>query len=213
MQVDLVETLTAARMLPVLTVGRAADAVPLARALLAGGLSVLEVTLRTEAALAAIQAIRAEVPEAVVGAGTLTRAADFAAVNAAGARFAVSPGFTPELAEAARAHTHLAYLPGVATASEVMAATAAGFSCLKFFPAEAMGGIAALRALAGPFPEVRFCPTGGIGAGNAADYLALANVVAVGGAWPAPEAAIQAGDWDQITRLAQAARLLGSDPN
>ncbi len=207
---DLAETLRAAGVVPVLTIRRTADAVPLARALLAGGLSVLEVTLRTEAALAAIRSIRAEVPGVIVGAGTLTRPADFAAVEAAGARFAVSPGCTPELAEAAGAHPEITYLPGVATASEVMVAGVAGFECLKFFPAEAAGGIAALKALAGPFPEVRFCPTGGIGAGNAADYLALPNVVAVGGSWPAPEAAIQAGDWPQITRLAAAARRLGS---
>jgi 2-dehydro-3-deoxyphosphogluconate aldolase/(4S)-4-hydroxy-2-oxoglutarate aldolase len=210
------ETLRTARVVPVLTIERAADAVPLARALVAGGLTVLEVTLRTESALSAIRAIGAEVGEATVGAGTVTRPDEFAAVRAAGARFAVSPGFTTELAEAARDTPEIAWLPGIATPSELMAASAAGHTCLKFFPAETSGGIAALRMLAGPFPQARFCPTGGIDAANAADYLALPNVVAVGGSWPAPSAVIRAGDWDRITELAHAARKLGklgSDPD
>jgi 2-dehydro-3-deoxyphosphogluconate aldolase/(4S)-4-hydroxy-2-oxoglutarate aldolase len=209
---DLMETLKTARVVPVLTIERVADAVPLARALLAGGLTVLEVTLRTEAALSAIEAIGAEVGDATVGAGTITRPSEFATVHAAGAGFAVSPGFTAALAEAARATPGIAWLPGIATASELMAANAAGHTCLKFFPAEPSGGIAALKALAGPFPEARFCPTGGIDAANAADYLALPNVIAVGGSWPAPAATIQAADWDRITALARAGHKLGSDP-
>jgi len=203
---DLAARLAQARIVPVLTIRRLEDAVPLARALIAGGLDMIEVTLRTEAALAAIHAMAAALPEALIGAGTLTRPKEFEAVRAAGAGFAVSPGFTTELARTAAAHPELPYLPGVATASELMAALAAGFTCLKFFPAEAAGGASALRALAGPFPEVRFCPTGGINATNAPVYLALGNVLAVGGSWVAPDDAVAAGDWRRITRLARAAR-------
>lgn len=210
---NLMETLRMARVVPVLTIERAEDAAPLARALAAGGLAVLEVTLRTEAALAAIEAIAAEVGEATVGAGTVTRPDEFAAVAEAGARFAVSPGFTAKLAEAARATPQVPWLPAIATPSELMVASTAGHTCLKLFPAEASGGMAALKALAGPFPEARFCPTGGIDAANAADYLALPNVIAVGGSWPAPAAAIKAGDWDRIASLARVACKLGSDPN
>jgi 2-dehydro-3-deoxyphosphogluconate aldolase/(4S)-4-hydroxy-2-oxoglutarate aldolase len=202
---DLKARLSRARVVPVLTVERAADAIPLARALLAGGLDMLEVTLRTGAALAAIRAIAEAVPEALVGAGTLTRPEDFAAVAEAGAGFAVSPGFTAAMSGAARRHPQLPYLPGIATASELMAAVAAGYDCLKLFPAEAAGGIALLKAFAGPFPHVRFCPTGGIDAGNVADYLALPNVVAVGGSWVTPAAAVATSDWARITALARAA--------
>ena len=196
------------RVVPVLTILRVEDALPLAEALVAGGLSVLEVTLRTEAALSAIAAIVQGVPDAIVGAGTITRPEDFAAIAEAGARFAVSPGFTTELVHASHDRPTIPFLPGVAIASELMAATAAGFDCVKFFPAEYSGGIAALKALAAPFPHVRFCPTGGIGIGNAAGYLALANVVAVGGSWVAPADAIAAADWDRITALAASAQSL-----
>lgn len=201
---DLAARLAEARIVPVLTVRRVGDAVPLARALVAGGLDMLEVTLRSEAALGAIRAIAEALPEVTLGAGTLIRTEEFATVAEAGARFAVSPGFSPMLARAAT----LPYLPGIATATELMLALATGLDCLKFFPAEAAGGPAALKALAGPFPEARFCPTGGIGAGNAAAYLALANVVAVGGSWVAPEALVRTGDWPGITALARAARTL-----
>jgi 2-dehydro-3-deoxyphosphogluconate aldolase / (4S)-4-hydroxy-2-oxoglutarate aldolase len=205
---DLATRLAEARLVPVLTIARVEDAVPLARALVAGGLDMLEVTLRSAAALDAIRAIAEAVPAATVGAGTLTRAEDFAAVAQAGARFAVSPGFTAALAEAAQDYPALPHLPAVATASELMTALAAGYDCLKFFPAEAAGGIAALKALAGPFPEVRFCPTGGINAKTAGAYLALKNVVAVGGSWVAPAAAVAAADWPRITALAREARKI-----
>ena len=205
---NLATELAKVRVVPVLTILRVEDALPLAEALVAGGLSVLEVTLRTEVALSAIAAMVQGIPDAIVGAGTVTRPEDFAAIAEVGARFAVSPGFTAELAHASRDHPTIPFLPGVATASELMAATAAGFDFLKFFPAESSGGIAALKALAAPFPHVRFCPTGGIGIGNAARYLARANVVAVGGSWVAPPDAISAADWDRITALAASAQSL-----
>lgn len=195
-------------VIPVLTIDREQDAVPLVRALCDGGLSVIEVTLRTPAAIAAIVAIRRELPQVVVGAGTLQRAADVAAAVHAGARFLVSPGTTPELAAAALA-TELPYLPGVATPSEVIAARALGVCFMKFFPAEALGGAAFLRALAPVFPGIAFCPTGGIDERLAADYLALPNVPIVGGSWMAPKDAIMAGDWARIRRLAERAAAIG----
>ena len=187
-----------ARIVPVLTIARAEDGVPLARALVAGGVNVLEVTFRTEAAVEAARAIITEVPEAVVGMGPVLNADDLRRARALGAQFAVSPGATPELLDAA-ASGDLPLLPGVATASEVMQAQARGFGLLKFFPAEQAGGMAMLRALAGPFPQVRFCPTGGIGAANAAAWLAEPNVVAVGGSWLCPAADVRAGNWEVIT--------------
>ncbi|MBN9582737.1 MAG: bifunctional 4-hydroxy-2-oxoglutarate aldolase/2-dehydro-3-deoxy-phosphogluconate aldolase [Afipia sp.] len=187
-----------ARIVPVLTIARAEDGVPLARALVAGGVNVLEVTFRTEAAAEAARAIIVEVPEAIVGMGTVLNADDLRRARALGAQFAVSPGATPELLDAAAAGD-LPLLPGVATASEVMQAQARGFGLLKFFPAEQAGGMAMLRALAGPFPQVRFCPTGGIGAANAAAWLAEPNVVAVGGSWLCPAADVRAGNWEVIT--------------
>ncbi len=196
-----------ASVIPVLTVEREADAVPLARALYEGGLGVIEVTFRTPAAAAAIAAIVREVPQVVVGAGTLLRAADIAAARAAGARFLVSPGITPELAAAALA-AELPYLPGVATPSEVMAARALGICVMKLFPAEALGGTALLRALAPVFPGIAFCPTGGIDERSAADYLALPNVPMVGGSWMAPRDAVAAGDWGRIRRLAERAAAI-----
>ncbi|KQW18468.1 2-dehydro-3-deoxyphosphogluconate aldolase [Afipia sp. Root123D2] len=190
--------LTAARVVPVLTIERVEDGVPLARALVAGGVRTLEITLRTDAAIAAARAIISEVPDAIVGIGTVLTPDDLAQVKSLGGRFAVSPGATPELLDAA-ARSDLPFLPGIATASDLMQAQARGFSTLKFFPAEQSGGIAMLRALAGPFPKIRLCPTGGIGAANAATWLSEPNVLAVGGSWLCPAAEIRSGNWDAIT--------------
>ena len=195
-------------VIPVLTIERERDAVPLARALFEGGLSVIEVTLRTAAAPSAIAAIAQELPQVIVGAGTLLRAADIATAVHAGARFLVSPGMIPELAAAALS-AELPYLPGVATPSEVMAARALGICVMKLFPAEALGGTAWLKALAPVFPGVAFCPTGGIDEANAAEYLALPNVPMVGGSWMAPKDAIAAGDWRRVRRLAERAAAIG----
>ena len=199
-------------VIPVLTIERERDAVPLARALGEGGLSVIEVALRTPAATAAIAAITRELPHIIIGAGTLQRAADVAAAVHAGARFLVSPGTTPELAAAALA-SELPYLPGVATPSEVMMARALGICVMKLFPAEALGGIGFLTALAPVFPGVVFCPTGGIGEAEAAEYLALPNVAMVGGSWMAPKEAIASGDWARIRRLAERAAAIGRAPS
>ena len=197
-----------ASVIPVLTIEREKDALPLARALAEGGLNVIEVALRTPAATAAIAAIARELPHIIVGAGTLQRAADVAAAVDAGARFLVSPGTIPELAAAALA-SELPYLPGVATPSEVMAARALGLCLMKLFPAEALGGTGFLRALAPVFPGVAFCPTGGIDERQAAEHLALPNVPLVGGSWMAPKDAIAAGDWPRIRRLAERAAAIG----
>jgi 2-dehydro-3-deoxyphosphogluconate aldolase / (4S)-4-hydroxy-2-oxoglutarate aldolase len=194
-------------VIPVLTIERAADAVPLARALVAGGLPVIEVTLRTKAALEAIRAIAAEVPDCVVGVGTVLRAADIAAAIGAGAKYLVSPGTPPELA-AALADVSIPVLPGCATVSEAMALGARGFKVLKFFPAEASGGIAWLKSIAAPLPELKFCPTGGIDSKNIATYLGCPNVLAVGGSWVAPKDAIASGDFGRITQLAREASAL-----
>src|SRR3984885_3900507 len=191
-----------APVIPVLTVGDLAHAVPLARALVAGGLRVLEVTLRTSVAIGCIEAIRKAVPEAIIGVGTLTKAVDFAAAGRAGAQFGVTPGLTPELAAAARG-ARFPLLPGVMTPTEVIAACAAGFNVLKLFPAHQAGGVAMLRALGAPFPDVLFCPTGGLTRDSAPDYLALPNVASVGGSWVAPPAMIDANDWQGITALAR----------
>jgi 2-dehydro-3-deoxyphosphogluconate aldolase/(4S)-4-hydroxy-2-oxoglutarate aldolase len=194
-----------APVIPVLTIERIEDAVPLAKALVDGGLPALEITLRTNVALTAIKAIADAVPDAVPGVGTVTTPEDLSQARAAGARFAVSPGFAPDLVQAA---DQMPFLPGVATASEAMAAQRAGLQYLKFFPVEAMGGRPTLQALAGPFPRLTFCPTGGIGRDNAADYLALKNVRCVGGSWIAPNEAIAAGQWETITGLAREAAAL-----
>jgi 2-dehydro-3-deoxyphosphogluconate aldolase/(4S)-4-hydroxy-2-oxoglutarate aldolase len=194
-------------IIPVLTVERTDDAAPLARALVAGGLRVLEVTLRTPAALEVIARLTWEVPEAVVGAGTVLNAADFGRAAEAGARFIVSPGLSDPVLDAA-ARSDIPLLPGVATASELMRGLDAGLTHFKFFPAETSGGAAALKAFHGPFAACRFCPTGGITAKLAPTYLALPNVICVGGAWVAPPEAIAAGDWDRITALALAASAL-----
>ena len=196
-----------APVIPVLTIIDLEHAVPLARALCAGGLKVLEITLRTSVALAAIEAMRKAVPDAVVGVGTLTRAVDFAAADRAGAQFGVTPGLTPELAAASRG-ARFPLLPGVMTPTELIAARNAGFNVLKLFPAEQAGGIGMLRALGAPFPDVLFCPTGGITRATAPDYLALSNVVCVGGSWVAPGAMLAAGDWRGIEMLARDASAL-----
>ena len=195
------------RMVPVVTIARVADAVPLARALVAGGLPVIEVTLRTESALAAVRVIAEEVADAVVGLGTVTQEADIEPAIQAGAKFLVSPG-TPAALAAVLAQTPIPCLPGCATVTEAMMLADCGFKVLKFFPAEASGGIAWLKAVAEPLPKIRFCPTGGINRNNAAPYLALPNVAAIGGSWVAPEEAIGAGDFARVTALAREAAQL-----
>jgi 2-dehydro-3-deoxyphosphogluconate aldolase/(4S)-4-hydroxy-2-oxoglutarate aldolase len=194
-------------VIPVLTIERTADAVPLARALAAGGLKVIEVTLRTKVAIEAVRAIAAEVPDCMLGVGTVVKPADIAAAIGAGAKFLVSPGTPPELA-AALADSSVPVLPGCATVSEAMALAARGFRVLKFFPAEASGGIAWLKSVAAPLAEAKFCPTGGIDIKNAKAYLSCPNVVAVGGSWVAPKDAIASGDWARITQLAREAAAL-----
>jgi 2-dehydro-3-deoxyphosphogluconate aldolase / (4S)-4-hydroxy-2-oxoglutarate aldolase len=203
-QKKLVELFRGAVVIPVLTIERLEDAVPLARALVAGGVRMLEVTLRTPVAIAAAKAIMAEVPDAMVGIGTILNADDLARAEAIGAVFGISPGSTPELLKAAAASA-LPLAPGIATASELMLALSHGFELTKFFPAEQSGGIKALRALAGPFPDMLFCPTGGIGEGNAAAWLAEPNVVAVGGSWLCPAADIRTGNWAGITAMCERA--------
>jgi 2-dehydro-3-deoxyphosphogluconate aldolase/(4S)-4-hydroxy-2-oxoglutarate aldolase len=194
-------------VMPVIVLEEAADAVPLARALVAGGIRVLEVTLRTTAALDSIRAISAEVPDAIVGAGTVVSPADMAAAAAAGATFTVSPGASAELLRAGR-DAAIPLLPGVMTPSDVINALAAGYEAMKLFPAAQAGGIGMLKALAGPFPQLRFCPTGGIDAASAPNFLALRNVACVGGSWLTPADRVRAGDWAAITELARAAAAL-----
>lgn len=196
--------LARAPVIPVLTIARIEDAVPLARALAAGGLAVIEVTLRTPVALDAVRAIAAEVPECIIGVGTVTEVPDIRHALAAGAKYLVSPGTTSDLADAF-ARTPIPVLPGCATVSEAMALAARGFSVLKFFPAEAAGGVVFLKSIAAPLPHLKFCPTGGIDQRNAAAYLALSNVIAVGGSWVAPKDAITAGDFARVTALAREA--------
>lgn len=196
-------------VLPVITLEAIEQAVPLARALVAAGLPVLEITLRTPFALEAIRRIAGEVEGALPGAGTVLAAADFAAVAAAGGRFAISPGASPKL-YAAAADSPLPWLPAVATASELMQGLEQGHHRFKFFPAAAAGGPASLRAFAGPFPQARFCPTGGIDAASAPAYLALPQVVCVGGSWMLPKQAIASGDWARIEALAREAAALRS---
>ncbi len=196
-----------APVIPIVVIEDPAAAIPLARALVEGGLPVIEVTLRTDAAVVAARAMIGQVPSVIIGLGTVTTRDHIAAALDIGARFIVSPGLSAELAQLAH-RASLPYLPGIMTPSEVMTAQSLGLTVLKFFPAEPAGGTAALRALHGPFPDVAFCPTGGIDAAKAPAYLALPNVIAVGGSWLAPKAAIDAGDWRQITDLARAARAL-----
>lgn len=204
---NVLEIIRVGPVIPVIVIEDLTRAVPLAKALVAGGVRVLEVTLRTPVALAAIRAMAREVPEAILGVGTLTRPEDFAEAREAGARFGVSPGLTPALIEAAR-ESGLPLLPGVMTPSDVIAARLAGFRELKLFPAQQAGGIGMLQALAGPFPDVTFCPTGGIAAETAPEFLALPNVACVGGSWLTPKTALAAGDWETITALARQAAAL-----
>lgn len=196
-----------APVIPVIKLHDVVHAVPLARALLAGGIRMLEVTLRTPQALACIEAIAREVPDAVVGAGTVRCPADAQAAAQAGARFAVSPGYTRAVGQACR-DAGLALLPGVATGGEIMAACEDGFTELKFFPAVQAGGVAMLKAWSGPFFDVKFCPTGGITLQNAPDFLALPNVVCVGGSWLVPAHTAEEGDWGRVTRLASETKNL-----
>jgi 2-dehydro-3-deoxyphosphogluconate aldolase/(4S)-4-hydroxy-2-oxoglutarate aldolase len=204
---ELATLLAGTAVVPVLVIEEVGAALPLARALVAGGLPILEITLRTPAALDVIEAIAGEVEGVLVGAGTVLSAGQYRAAAEAGARFVVSPGVTAAVLEAA-AGSAVPLLPGAATASEVMRLLEHGYRFLKFFPAAPAGGPAYLKALAGPLPEVRFCPTGGIDASNASHYLRLPNVICVGGSWVAPANAVAAGDWPQITRLARAAAAL-----
>ena len=201
------EVMQDAPVIPVIVLQDRAHAVPLARALVAGGIRMLEVTLRTPVALACIEAIAKEVPEAVIGAGTVRSAADAQAAAMAGARFAVSPGYTHGVGKACH-DLGLALLPGVATGSEIMMAQEDGYTALKFFPALQAGGAAMLKAWHGPFNDVRFCPTGGITAQNAREFLALPNVACVGGSWLTPADALATQDWARITRLASEAAAL-----
>jgi 2-dehydro-3-deoxyphosphogluconate aldolase/(4S)-4-hydroxy-2-oxoglutarate aldolase len=201
---SLANLLRAARLVAVLTIERVEQAVPLARALVVGGVQTLEITLRTAAGADAAAAIKNSVPEAVVGLGTVLTVRDLEFANSLGLPFAFSPGATPELLEAA-AELRSPFIPGIATASELIAAMTRGFTTVKLFPAEQVGGVGALKALAGPFPSVRFNPTGGVSEANMSAYLALPNVVAVGGSWLAPAADIEAGNWEAITRRAKRA--------
>ena len=196
-----------APVIPVIVLNDLAHAVPMARALVAGGVRMLEVTLRTPVALACLEAIARDVPQAVVGAGTVRSAADAQAAAMAGARFVVSPGYTHAIGQACR-DAGLPLLPGVATGSEILMCQADGLTELKFFPALQAGGLAMLTAWGGPFGDVRFCPTGGISTANAAEFLALPNVACVGGSWLVPADALAQGDWARITRLALASRRL-----
>jgi 2-dehydro-3-deoxyphosphogluconate aldolase / (4S)-4-hydroxy-2-oxoglutarate aldolase len=211
MTTEFEQLLGTTRVVPVITVPDIDAAVPLAEALVAGGLRVLEITLRTEAGLGAIERIAREVPQAVVGAGTVTTPQQLFDARAAGASFIVSPGCTDALAAAA-AQAGGAFLPGAVTATEVLGLMEHGISMMKFFPAETSGGVAALKALGAPFPGIRFCPTGGINLARAHDYLALKNVVCIGGTWMVPLDLIADGDWDAIRALAAEASAATSLP-
>lgn len=199
--------LAASPVMPVIVLEDVAHAVPLARALVAGGIRVLEVTMRTSVALDCMRAIAAEVPDALLGAGTVLTAADLDAAAKAGATFAISPGASPALLDAARSGP-IPFLPGVMTPSDVMTAMDTGLDTFKLFPAAQAGGMGMLKALGGPFPQLRFCPTGGIDAASAPAFLALPNVACVGGSWLCPADLVRAGDWDGITAIARAAAAL-----
>lgn len=203
-QMSAIEVLNQGPIVPVIVIKELSQAVPLAHALLDGGIKVLEVTLRTPAALQAIEEIAQQVPDAIIGAGTVTTAAQLQQVTDAGAQFAISPGLTPGLL-AAGSSGSIPLIPGIATISELMTGLDFGYNAFKFFPAEASGGMKALKAIAGPFPEVAFCPTGGISPDNYQDYLSLSNVKCVGGSWVASETLLREGRYDEITSLAQAA--------
>lgn len=206
---DIQAILALAPAIPVLVIDDLDDAAPLAKALCEGGLRVLEVTLRTDVAQAAIAAIREGVPDAVVGAGTILTADDITAAERAGSRFLVSPGAGPALLDAI-ADCGTPFLPGIATPSEAMTLLERGITHMKFFPAEAAGGVSMLRSIGGPLPGLRFCPTGGISEANAPDYLALPNVVCVGGSWMAPKKLVREKRWDEIEQLARSAAALQS---
>ncbi|MEJ5898173.1 bifunctional 4-hydroxy-2-oxoglutarate aldolase/2-dehydro-3-deoxy-phosphogluconate aldolase [Aquabacterium sp. G14] len=208
-ELTLEKALTRGPVIPVLVIDRVDDAVPLARALLAGGVQVLEVTLRTPAALDVIRTLVREVPEALVAAGTVTTPEQWEAVAHAGAHLAVSPGLTPRLLSALHSGAPTPLLPGVATASELMTAMDAGLNRFKFFPAQQAGGVGMLKAFHGPFADAVFCPTGGITFDTASNFLALPNVACVGGSWLAPTSAVRAGDWGRITELARDTLSLG----
>ncbi len=196
------DVLNAGPVVPVIVIKKIEQAVPLALALLKGGIKVLEVTLRSEAAIDAIRLLSREVPDAIVGAGTVANPEDLEAVAAAGAVFAISPGLTPSLLDAAN-RGPIALIPGIATASELMLGMEMGYTAFKFFPAEAAGGVSMLKSIGGPFPQITFCPTGGVSQKNFNDYLALANVACVGGSWIVPPREIEMENWDSITKLAQ----------
>jgi 2-dehydro-3-deoxyphosphogluconate aldolase / (4S)-4-hydroxy-2-oxoglutarate aldolase len=198
------EILTASPVVPVIVINDVKDAVPLAKALIAGGVRTLEVTLRTACALEAIKTIMEEVPEAIVGAGTVTTVEQFRKVSELGVEFIITPGLTASLLKEAVAGD-IPVIPGIATLGELMTGAEAGLTCFKFFPAEINGGVAALKAFAGPMPDVKFCPTGGISLKNYRDYLALKNVLCVGGSWFVPTEAIEQGDFATITRMAKEA--------
>ncbi len=191
-------------MVPVVVIHKLEQAVPLAKALMAGGIRVIEVTLRTPVAMETIRAISRDVPGAIVGAGTVTRAEELTAVAEAGAVFAISPGLTVELLQAANQGT-IPLIPGISTVSELMTGMALGYTHFKFFPAEAAGGVKMLKAIAGPFPHITFCPTGGITLDTYLDYLALGNVACIGGSWIVPQGAMDQGDWSRITALTREA--------
>jgi len=203
-QIQPEEVLRQGPVVPVMVIQKLEQAVPLAKALLAGGIRVLEITLRTPVAMEAIRIISGEVSGAMVGAGTVTRGEELAAVAEAGAVFAISPGLTVELLDAANKGP-IPLIPGISTISELMTGMARGYSYFKFFPAEAAGGVKMLQAIGGPFPQITFCPTGGITLANYRDYLALKNVACIGGSWVAPQAAMDQGDWTRITTLAREA--------
>jgi len=198
------EILRQGPVVPVMVIHKLEQAVPLAKALMAGGIRVLEITLRTPVAVEAIRAISRDVPGAIVGAGTVIRPEELTAVAEAGAVFAISPGLTVELLQSANQGT-IPLIPGISTVSELMTGMALGYTRFKFFPAEAAGGVKMLKAISGPFPQITFCPTGGITRDNYRDYLALANVACIGGSWVAPQEAMDQGDWARITALTREA--------
>lgn len=202
--IDSSEVFAAGPVVPVLVIENVEDAVPIAEALMAGGIRVLEVTLRTPAALDVIKAIADNVPDAIIGAGTVTNAEQLKQVTDAGAKFAISPGLTPELLEAGNQGS-IALIPGIASISELMVGLDKGYSHFKFFPAEASGGVQSLKSIGGPFPNIKFCPTGGINPGNYQDYLALSNVLCCGGSWLCPDSVVKEKRWEEITKLAAAA--------
>ncbi|KAB8307189.1 bifunctional 4-hydroxy-2-oxoglutarate aldolase/2-dehydro-3-deoxy-phosphogluconate aldolase [Rahnella sp. Lac-M11] len=204
------QILTSGPVVPVIVINKLEHAVPLAKALVAGGVRVLEVTLRTACAMDAIRAIAREVPDAIIGAGTVLNAQQLKDVTDAGAQFAISPGLTDDLLKAATAGT-LPLIPGISTVSELMLGLDHGLREFKFFPAEASGGVKALQAIGGPFPQVRFCPTGGISPANYRDYLALKSVLCIGGSWLVPADALESGDYARITQLAKEA-VAGAKP-